>query len=342
MKRTCLAASASLLTLAGPIAAQVQIIGFSQSMEGGSHVGSLNGTHMLQLPGFDPRWGQLLEVTASGGIAHGKQFSASWSTACGCAAAGSSYYQDIWISTQFRLDMLPAVGTGSHSIAVTSESDQDRIGLTAPCPGDLELRTLNVHASDSDRIAAGVPGFFRPERWRVRIISGGSFSGPRPSSCFNSGTTVFETHAGFACNYIFDPSFQSTAIQGALPNSTGNPGELKIFGSNEVDANGLFVEVEQLPANAAGFMLMSRTTGSMMLGGGSQGLLLLGSPVYRVSGQLHQTDTNGQLSFQLDLGQIPVGANPLPGDTWHFQFWFRDANPSPTSNTTNATTVTFS
>ncbi|MDA1265593.1 MAG: hypothetical protein O2816_10990 [Planctomycetota bacterium] len=48
----------------------------------------------------------------------------------------------------------------------------------------------------------------------------------------------------------------------------------------------------------------------------------------------------GEVNLTLDL----VSANPLqvlPGEAWHFQAWFRDANSSPTSNTSGAVAIEF-
>ena len=46
----------------------------------------------------------------------------------------------------------------------------------------------------------------------------------------------------------------------------------------------------------------------------------------------------------IDLTAIPEGpavASAAAGDTWRFQAWFRDANPTATSNFTDAVAVTF-
>ena len=50
---------------------------------------------------------------------------------------------------------------------------------------------------------------------------------------------------------------------------------------------------------------------------------------------------DGTIEFSPDLGNLPQGTSILPGDTWHFQLWFRDANPQITSNTSDAVAVTF-
>ena len=54
--------------------------------------------------------------------------------------------------------------------------------------------------------------------------------------------------------------------------------------------------------------------------------------------------STGSFSLALDLTAMADPANPVavqPGDTWNFQAWYRDANPGPTSNFTDAVSVTF-
>ena len=46
----------------------------------------------------------------------------------------------------------------------------------------------------------------------------------------------------------------------------------------------------------------------------------------------------GEVSFTLDLTDLPQGTVFIPGDTWYFQLWFRDVF---TSNTTDGIEVMF-
>ena len=39
--------------------------------------------------------------------------------------------------------------------------------------------------------------------------------------------------------------------------------------------------------------------------------------------------------------QAPPLTIPIPGQTWNFQAWYRDANPTVTSNFTDAVGITF-
>ncbi|MFT7679088.1 MAG: hypothetical protein ACI8QC_003087 [Planctomycetota bacterium] len=50
---------------------------------------------------------------------------------------------------------------------------------------------------------------------------------------------------------------------------------------------------------------------------------------------------DGTVLFQPDLANLPNNVTIQPGDSWIFQYWFRDANPTPTSNTSDAVVVTF-
>ena len=52
---------------------------------------------------------------------------------------------------------------------------------------------------------------------------------------------------------------------------------------------------------------------------------------------------DGRFSLDVGVSQLPVGGGVAArtGDTWHFQAWFRDVNPAPTSNLTDAVAVTF-
>ena len=53
---------------------------------------------------------------------------------------------------------------------------------------------------------------------------------------------------------------------------------------------------------------------------------------------------SGTYAIQVDPTSIPrpIGFVAVqPGETWHFSCWYRDQNPTPTSNFTGGLTVTF-
>lgn len=122
-------------------------------------------------------------------------------------------------------------------------------------------------------------------------------------------------------------------------NSTGEPAVLDAIGSNSVAADDLTLIANQIPSGKFGMFIVSQTTG-MTVPPGSQGLLCLTGNIGRFNSNIFQGPTG---SVQVNLGSIPV--NPpvavLPGDTWHFQCWYRDSNPARTSNFTDALSITF-
>ena len=75
---------------------------------------------------------------------------------------------------------------------------------------------------------------------------------------------------------------------------------------------------------------------------GSQGVICLSGNIGRFNApsQIIQGPSD---SIQVDLTAIPVNPTTAvqPGETWNFQCWYRDNNPGPTSNFTDAVSVTF-
>jgi hypothetical protein len=121
---------------------------------------------------------------------------------------------------------------------------------------------------------------------------------------------------------------------------------LTATGSNSVVANNLTVIANQLPTNSFGLFLTSQAQGFVTQPGGSQGILCLGGAIgrYVAPGQIQNSESTGSFSLVLDLTTMAHPANPVavqPGDTWNFQAWHRDANPTTTSNFTDAVSVTF-
>ena len=64
--------------------------------------------------------------------------------------------------------------------------------------------------------------------------------------------------------------------------------------------------------------------------------------IFRLSNFIQNSGGAGQVSLVLPFGGLPGGNVFDIGDTWNFQYWFRDQTGGvPTSNTTNGLTVTF-
>ena len=126
-------------------------------------------------------------------------------------------------------------------------------------------------------------------------------------------------------------------------NSTGAPGLLAATGSNQAGGNPLTLIASQLPNNQFGYLIASRTQGFVQNPAGSQGNLCLGSSIARFITQIGNTGPTGVISTDVDTSAIPLSpaVAVMPGETWNFQFWHRDVNPTPTSNFTEGLSIDF-
>jgi hypothetical protein len=132
----------------------------------------------------------------------------------------------------------------------------------------------------------------------------------------------------------------------AVPNSTGAPARIHALGSDLVADNSLMVSVSSLPVNSFGFFLTSRDQGFTFPVPASQGALCLGGAIGRFvgPGEIQSAGAVGSFGLTLDLNALPSPTGfvvAAAGETWSFQAWYRDANPSVTSNLTDGVAVTF-
>lgn len=129
----------------------------------------------------------------------------------------------------------------------------------------------------------------------------------------------------------------------AAPNSTGSSAVVRAYGSTTVSDNELRLTASVLPPNQFTLLAVSRDAGSAVPPG-SQGTLCLGGTIGRYNGSVTGSAAFGSVSIVVDLTQIPQAstlAAAQPGETWRFQFWYRDVNPAQTSNFTDAVAITF-
>jgi hypothetical protein len=130
-------------------------------------------------------------------------------------------------------------------------------------------------------------------------------------------------------------------------NSTGNSGTLRATGSAVVANNDLTLVADDLPNNAFGYFLTSRTQGLVAQPGGSLGVLCLGGSIGRYTGpgQIQNTGTTGSFDLLLDLTQTPTPTGLVAvavGETWNFQAWHRDSvGGAAVSNFTDGLEVDF-
>lgn len=129
-------------------------------------------------------------------------------------------------------------------------------------------------------------------------------------------------------------------------NSTGLAATMTSFGSNTTSNNELFLGTTGMPNNSFGFYITSTTADFVALAGGSSGNLCLGGAIGRgVGGQIYNSGNSGSFSTIVNLFAIPTptGSVPvMPGDTWLFQTWYRDAvGGTTTSNFSDGHSITF-
>ena len=139
-----------------------------------------------------------------------------------------------------------------------------------------------------------------------------------------------------------DPVVGVTQCTPAAVNSTGAAGKLTALGAAGASAADLTLFVSSLPAAAQCMLLVAPALGSPIQPVNSQGFLCLNGPIGRFAGQTFVTSTFGAGALRVDLSALPspTGAvAALPGQTWSFQAWHRDAQPGPTSNFTPAVSL---
>ena len=127
----------------------------------------------------------------------------------------------------------------------------------------------------------------------------------------------------------------------ANPNSAGLGALIDSLGSTSIAANALRFDVAGLPAGSFGFFLMSQVEDFLPGAGGSQGTMCITDPCIRFSEDVRFSGAGGAVSFQPDLTALPMGVTVAPGESWRFQYWYRDANPQSTSNLTDGLRVLF-
>lgn len=158
-----------------------------------------------------------------------------------------------------------------------------------------------------------------------------------PTASADLIVTIFVTPNGSIGTNLCDPN---------AANSTGLPGQMWVTGSDVALANSMTLMVADLPANAFGYMVVSQSTGFLPMPGGSQGNLCLnGADIGRYVNSPMLVSADGVGMQAIDLTQIPhpsLGSiAAIAGQTFGWQLWYRDLNPTLTSNWTNAVRVTF-
>lgn len=132
----------------------------------------------------------------------------------------------------------------------------------------------------------------------------------------------------------------------ASPNSAATGGgRMLTDGTPVLAAQQFTLAAVDLPPFQWSHFIASRSTMSPSSLPGSQGLLCLGAPVFRLNrtafGEVDMTAADGSRSLLVNTSAPLGGSIFSPGESWHFQLWFRDINPNLTSNTTDGISVMF-
>ncbi len=187
-----------------------------------------------------------------------------------------------------------------------------------------------------------IPGGFVVEEWRLDWdVSGLALEATELVLTFDSlgaNTSLDDVRLD-----VLHDGALSVSTCAANPNSTGAPARATAHGDDTVAANDLVLRASSLPLQSSGYFLVSRTAGFSANPGGSQGDLCLQAPIGRFVGQVQSSGTRGMFEVPIDLTSLPLPTGTVQaqaGETWHFQAWYRDANPTPTSNFTDGIAVT--
>ncbi|MEM9381490.1 MAG: FG-GAP-like repeat-containing protein, partial [Planctomycetota bacterium] len=149
------------------------------------------------------------------------------------------------------------------------------------------------------------------------------------------------------CALLNEHSFGTPYCGPAAANSTGASASVGATGSASIETNAMALTARSLPTGSVGYFLVADGTGLVPMPGGSQGTLCLGGTLGRLNrgpSEIFQADASGSAQVALDLTDLPGPAGSttvLPGDTRYFQAWYRDLNPTPTSNFTDGLRVRF-
>ncbi len=142
----------------------------------------------------------------------------------------------------------------------------------------------------------------------------------------------------------FGGSFLPFCLPSAI-NSTGLRGALFAEGTALAQGHPIRLFAARLPQNQFGYFLVGSATAGPIMPPGSQGLFCLGGALGRYNDilEIRNTGASGTMDLMIDSSQIPLNppVGTVAGQTWHFQAWHRDMNPSNTSNFTNGVSITF-
>jgi hypothetical protein len=147
-----------------------------------------------------------------------------------------------------------------------------------------------------------------------------------------SGQVIVASGVGFVCT-------PPVVYCVSLPNTSGAAGSIGSSGTNSVAANDLVLSASGCPSGQVGIFFYGTSRAFVPL---SSGIRCVGGQIFRLPPAL-TVDAAGAVSTPLDLAGLPNASGQIAvGETWHFQFWFRDPGDGlGGTNLTDALEVTF-
>ena len=174
----------------------------------------------------------------------------------------------------------------------------------------------------------GDPRFASPATGDFTLTGGSaSIDAANPSSALDpDGTPADQGMAPYTYGSI------GTVYCTSNPNSTGAIATMNVRGETLLAFDTLRLESDNLPVGQFGFYLASPQQGFVPNLGGGQGNLCLGAPIVRLvvapAGGVLNSGIGGQFRMRAHMPSLPSVDRPSPGETWHFQAWFRDGSSS--------------
>lgn len=305
-------------------------------------------------------------ASADDSFAH--SLSEDGSVVAGTGRFGTSQLQPyVWTATSGMIP-LGEFGTGMAVDVTLSADGSTVLGARSPFgfrwtqTGGLQTfsGTTWFHPTSATRDGEKLAGFLQTGQLSagaaVWTAATGVTSLPEPAGLggtamdlsADGGSVVGELSASSglrAVRWRIDGTIGDPYCDPAVANSASATGAyLTLSGSNQTADRALELNVTDLPPNSFGFFLAANARGLVAMPGGSQGTLCLGSFIGRfvAPGQIMNSGAQGSFSLTIDPRTLPSPSGPiLPsyGETWHFQAWYRDANPTTTSNFSSAASV---
>ncbi len=219
-------------------------------------------------------------------------------------------------------------GTGNISVAPSF--------VDAP-GGDynLTIASAGIDAGNNSAVPAGVTLDIRHKR-RFEDEASVADTGNGTAPVVDMGCSEFTTRPG--------SNFCS-----AVTNTTGQQASMSASGSVVVADNNLTLECTNMVPNQFAIFLIGTQPGFLANPGGSTGNLCLGGTIGRFNAlnQIRNTGATSSIDLQLDLTNMPLATGNfavMPGETWHFEAWYRDGIPQigfVTSNFSDGLSITF-